>query len=213
MDARSDAELLSTWRSGDEEAGRALLVRCVRPLSRFFRNKVGAGPAMEDLIQRTMLVCLENADRLRQASSFRAYLFAIARNELVRHLRRGRGTLDTTLCSVHDLEPSQGTVLARREEERILLSALRRLPIDLQITIELFYWGGCSYAELAEILGVHRETIKSRLRRAKDLVRARMAEVAGGAELSEASIEQLDDWARALEDQVGGPGRSSDDER
>lgn len=202
MESRPDAELLAAWRSGDEEAGRALLVRHFRSLARFFRNKVGAGPGMEDLIQRTMLVCLENADRLREASSFRAYLFTIARNELYRHFRKGRSDLDTTLCSVHDLRPSAATVLARREEERILLSALRRLPLDLQVTVELYYWEGCSYAELAEILGVHRETIKSRLRRAKELVRARMAEVAGGAELSEASIEQLDDWARALRDQV-----------
>ncbi|MCB9718082.1 MAG: sigma-70 family RNA polymerase sigma factor [Myxococcales bacterium] len=196
MDPRSDAELLVAWRAGDEDSGRALLVRHFRPLTRFFRNKVDVG--VEDLIQRTMLVCLEHADRLRDASSFRAYLFTIARNELYRHLRRGRAELDLTLCSIHDLQPSQGTQLVRREEQRILLAALRRLPLELQVTVELYYWESCTYPELAEILGVHRETIKSRLRRAKELLRERIAEIEGGAELSEASIEQLEDWARAL---------------
>ena len=78
MDPRSDAELLVAWRAGDEDSGRALLVRHFRPLTRFFRNKVDIG--VEDLIQRTMLVCLEHADRLRDASSFRAYLFTTIRN-------------------------------------------------------------------------------------------------------------------------------------
>ncbi|MCH9684555.1 MAG: RNA polymerase sigma factor [Deltaproteobacteria bacterium] len=198
-----DATMLAAWRDGDEEAGRALLVRHFKALSRFFRNKATGG--VEDLIQRTMLVCLENADRLREASSFRAYLFTIARNELYRHYRRGRrDALDTSLHSVHDLQPSYATVLARREEERLLLTALRRLPIDLQVTVELFYWEGLTYAELGEVLGVHRETIKSRLRRAKDLLRASMAEAAERGEVSEASIELLDDWARGLRAPMGG---------
>lgn len=202
-----DTELLAAWKAGDEEAGRALLLRHFSGLCRFFRNK--AGDSVEDLIQRTMLVCLENAERLRDASSFRAYLFTIARNELYRHFRRGRrDAIDTSLHSVHDLQPSHGTVLARREEERILLASLRRLPIDLQVTIELFYWEGLSYPELAEVLEVHRETIKSRLRRAKDLLRHHMTQAEGG-ELSETSIELLDDWAQRLRGRMGGTGDES----
>lgn len=199
-----DAQLLAAWRAGDEDAGRKLLLRHFHGLCRFFRNK--AGDALEDLIQRTMLQCLENAERLRQATSFRAYLFTIARNELFAHLRRGRReALDTTLHSVHDLQPSHAAILARREEERHLLAALRRLPLDLQVTVELYYWEDLTYAELAEVLGVHRETIKSRLRRAKELLRERMAQAEGG-ELSETSIEQIEDWARALRIAVGRKG-------
>ncbi len=203
-----DEQLLTEWRGGNEEAGRELLVRHFRALSRFFRNKATGG--FEDLIQRTMLVCLENADRLREASSFRAYLFAIARNELYRHYRRGRrDALDTSLHTVDDLEPSAGTVMVRREEERLLLLALRRLPIDLQVTVELFYWEGLTYAELGEVLGVHRETVKSRLRRAKELLRQRMEEAAVRGQVSETSIELLDDWARNLRGPMSGDGDAS----
>lgn len=200
--ADDDGRLLARWRAGDEEAGRGLLMRHFRPLCRFFRNK--AGDSVEELIQRTMLACLENAEHLRQASSFRAYLFSIARNELYAHFRRvRRDALDVSLHSVHDLEPSCGTRIARKQEEARLLAALRRLPLELQVTLELYYWEGMRYAELAEVLGVHRETIKSRLRRAKELLRQFLAEPTAGEESMEASVEQLDDWAQALREQVG----------
>ncbi|MEM7152065.1 MAG: sigma-70 family RNA polymerase sigma factor [Myxococcota bacterium] len=201
-DSGDDARLLARWRAGDEQAGRALLMRHFRPLCRFFRNK--AGDSVEELIQRTMLACLENAQRLREATSFRAYLFSIARHELFAHFRRlRRDELDTSLHSVHDLQPSCGTVIARKQDEAQLLEALRRLPLELQVTLELYYWEGLRYAELAEVLGVHRETIKSRLRRAKELLRQTLAEP-GGGDWAEASAEQLDDWAQALREQVGG---------
>ena len=98
-------------------------------------------------------------------------------------------------------------MLAKREEDRILLAALRRLPLDLQVTIELYYWEGLSYAELAELLEVHRETIKSRLRRAKDLLRTEITAAMEGAELSDTSIERLDDWAQGLRRRLGHESR------
>jgi RNA polymerase sigma-70 factor (ECF subfamily) len=86
----SDRELLDAWREGDKDAARQLLDRHYGPLDRFFRNKVGAEAA--DLVQRTMLVCVESRDRFRGEASFRTDLFAIARNELRAHVRGlGRG--------------------------------------------------------------------------------------------------------------------------
>ena len=93
---------------------------------------------VDDLVQRTFLACLEAGDRLDDVRSFGAYLFGIARHELIQHLRRrGRGPED----SVDDLRDGGGSpsrVAAEKEEERLLLRALRRLPVDLQIAIELY---------------------------------------------------------------------------
>lgn len=171
----TDSELLERWRADDESAGRELLMRYFEGLVRFFRGKLDDG--IDDLIQRTMLLCLENADKLREAASFRAYVYAVARNELYRHLRtrmKAPIDFDANVTSVHVLGASPSGVLAQREEEHRLMTALRRIPVDLQVTLELYYWEDMTYAELGDILGIHRESVKSRLKRAKQLLREEM---------------------------------------
>lgn len=168
----SDAELLEAWRDGDASAGRALLARNFAGLNRFFANKVDRD--VQDLIQGTMLVCLQNFERLREASNFRAYLYTIARNELYRHLskRRAEGErIDFGVSSVHDLSPTPSQIVAEHRDDQVLLDALRRLPVDEQLALELFYWEDLTYPEIAEVLEVHRDTVKRRLQRARAKLR------------------------------------------
>jgi RNA polymerase sigma-70 factor (ECF subfamily) len=196
----TDAELLSRWRDGEEQAGRELLLRYFEGLMRFFRGKVTDG--VDDLIQRTMLLCLENADKLREAASSRAYVYAVARNELYRHLRdrmKEREAFDANVTSLNDVGLSPSRVAAQREDEERLLAAIRRIPVDYQVTLELYYWEGMTYLELADVLGIHRETVKSRLKRAKQLIREHM---------ESASLEDIERWARsALESRVASEKR------
>src|SRR5262245_60999657 len=85
MDGDEDLALLNRWRDGDRAAGEALFARHFDGLYRFFEHKTG-GDA-DDLTQRTFLACVRSRDQFRGASSFRTYLFAIARHELYAHLR------------------------------------------------------------------------------------------------------------------------------
>ena len=116
--------------------------------------------AVEDLAQRTFLACLEAADRIREDGSFRAYLFGIARKVLLQHfarVRRDGNPPDPAVASADALGASPSRVIAQREEQRLLLRALRKIPLDLQIAIELFYWEELSIAEIAARCGVSRE--------------------------------------------------------
>jgi RNA polymerase sigma-70 factor (ECF subfamily) len=199
---RSDLDLLAAWRGGDPGAGSELLRRHFDELLRFFLNKVDDG--VEDLLQRTMLACVESRDRFRGDSSFRTYLFRVARNEVYAHWRRRRSDrqhLDTGVSSVADLAASPSRVLAQRHEQRVLLEALRGIPLDFQIALELHYWEQLSTVELSEVLEIPQGTVKSRLRRGRELLHERMAAL--GVPLAEADqTGALDDWARSLRDQV-----------
>jgi DNA-directed RNA polymerase specialized sigma24 family protein len=88
-DDPDDAQLLERWRRGDAIAGNELFRRHYRSVARMFRNK--AGDALEDLVQRTFLACLERTDRIEDPARFRRYLLATARNELYRFFRDRRG--------------------------------------------------------------------------------------------------------------------------
>ena len=76
-----DTELLEAWRRGDREAGNLLVERYFVPVYRFFRNKVTGD--LDDLVQNTFLRCSQAKDDIRQHSSFRPYLFRVARNVLI----------------------------------------------------------------------------------------------------------------------------------
>ena len=124
----TDAELLGQWRAGDMVAGRALFERHYASVLGFFRNKVGADSA--DLVQETFAACVAGRDRIREDSGVRAYLFGIAHNVLKSHLRaryRGELVLDFEAISVRDLAPGPSEIVVRKNEERLLLEALRSI--------------------------------------------------------------------------------------
>lgn len=197
-----DAELLFAWRAGDADAGEALFSRHMPAIARFFRNKVNGD--IEDLIQRTFLGCLEGHERFQGEGSFRGYLFGIARNILLNHFRAGqrhKAPVDLDEVSLHDLSPTPSTAVVEKHEKRLLLDALRRLPLAHQLVIEFAYWEEMTLVEIAEALGVPVGTAATRLRRARQLLEAQMLALATSTELRASISSGFETWARGLRDQ------------
>jgi RNA polymerase sigma-70 factor (ECF subfamily) len=192
----ADIELLNAWRGGDRIAGNRLFERYFQQLYRFFWNKVSAP---EDLVQQTLMACLE--DQFRGESSFRTYVFQIAKNRLISHLRRARSApaeLDIAAHSVADLGDSPSFDIARRQEQTLLIRSLRRVPLESQLILELHYWEKLSGPEIAAIVDIPLGTVRSRLRRARELLQQQIEALATSPELSASTIGGLDTWAEAL---------------
>jgi RNA polymerase sigma factor (sigma-70 family) len=199
-----DRQLLDAWRGGDERAGEALFDRHFRSLHGFFRNKVG--PECEDLVQRVLLACVERRDGFEGKSTFRTWLFGVARVELLRFYReKGKLAAEVELptVSVHELDPSPSSILVGAQEERILLAALRRLPLDMQIAVELHYWEQMTATEIAEVLEVPAGTVKSRLRRAREQLEVEIAKLASDPRLRESTAMDMDRWAAGIREKLG----------
>jgi len=198
-DARSDYELLAAWRGGDDGAGNALLERHVATLYRFFANKVSDG--IEDLAQRTLLACVEARDRVDESRSFRAYLLGIARHHLMRHYRhayRNERADRLERASAEQIVGSPSRDLANKQERRVLLRALRTLPVETQIVLEMYYWEGMKVPEIAAALEEPLGTLKSRISRGRVLLREKIADVESDPVVVESTVTQLEDWARSL---------------
>lgn len=176
-------------------------------LYRFFRNKLGGD--IDDLIQRVFLACVESRDAFRKEASFRTYLFAVARNELHGHFRRERreARLDFGELSVEDLGPSPSQLVAHREEQRLLLRALRMIPLDYQIALELFYWEQLTGPELAAVLDIPEGTGRTRLRRARIALAERLTRLVNSPEALRSTTDDLDRWAASLRDCLAAEGR------
>ena len=177
MDA--DAELLARWRDGDRDAGEALFARHFEPLYRFFATKC-SDPA--DLTQATLLAIVAARGQFAGRSSFRTYLFAIARNELYDHLRarqRTRG-FDPEVSSVVNLGvtpvTSPATQLDRDDRHRRLCAVLCELPLEQQTLLELHYWEDLDAAALGEVFDAPPTTIRTRLHRARLALRERLGD-------------------------------------
>lgn len=195
----SDVELLRAWRAGDRRAGSELFARHFDTVRRFFVHKVQGH--VEDLVQRTFIACVEGRDRFRELSSFRTYLFAIAHNVLRSHLRdkrRDGEAADLEEVALADLEASPTSRIAARGQRRLLVEALRHIPVESQVILEMYYWEGVSGPELAAFLGVPLAATRSKLRRAKERLATEMERLAPEVRLLATDSPDLDAWASDL---------------
>ena len=193
-----DFERLEAWRAGDRAAGEALFQRHFERIRRFFANKSPAHT--EDLVQRTFLACVEARDRFRGASSFRTFVLAVARNVLRDFVRERQRDLSVSMATVTaaDLGPSPSSEVAAQEAAKELLLALRRIPLDLQIALELFYWEQLQSSEIAEVLEIPHGTVRSRLRRARDLLGQELEQLTQRPWDDKATIGSLESWVRDI---------------
>ena len=194
-----DFALLDAWAAGDHTAARELLCRHTGPLMRFFDRKLD-GP-IEDLVQDTLVACINGRHRFRREAGFRSYVFGVARNVLFAALRakhRAAGELDVESSCLADLAPSPSRVFDRKRERQVLLEALRQLPIESQVLLELYHWQNLSGPELAEALGIGERALRSRLHRATLALREAVATVAESPELLASSWADFEGWAQGL---------------
>jgi len=192
-----DISLLTRWRNGDNEAGQVLFERHFDAIYGFFETKCTADA--DELTQSTFLACMRARDQFRAESSFRTYLFTIARNELYRILRtrqRKDSKLDFELSSIAELVSTPGTRMARNQEHRQLLTALQHLPVEQQTLLELHYWEDMEIAQLAEVFDAPTATIRTRLHRARKALRDKIEGSAPQEVLQ--TLESMDMWAKGL---------------
>jgi RNA polymerase sigma factor (sigma-70 family) len=200
-----DAELYRAWRGGDAGAGRRLIERHYDGIARFFRSK--AGPSADDLVQRVFLVAADPRGGFRGESSFRTYLFGVARNVLFDHYRElgrdSRRDVDVSVSSVHDLFPGMSTMAAQRADLHVLYEALQRIPIDIQMTLELFYWEDLGVAELAVALDIPEGTVKSRLYRGRMLLEQAIAKVPASPDAQASVRAVFSEWVERMRKAIG----------
>jgi RNA polymerase sigma-70 factor, ECF subfamily len=203
-----DWQLLEAWRDGDGASGEALVRRHMAMLTRFFRNKVGNPEDVADLISDTMLACTRSKEHVRKTEAFRSFMFATATNMLRRHYRkkakREREVGDfAELCAGDSDDPrSLASLVSLKEESRLLVRALRRVPLEQQIVLELIYIESLTGAEIAELLEVPLPTVYTRLRRGREKLRAMVVELAQSGELATSTITGLGKWAARIREEI-----------
>jgi RNA polymerase sigma-70 factor (ECF subfamily) len=204
VSAPSDGELLAAWQAGDRRAGAGLFDRHFRAVARFARAKVWSEEEVDDVVQATFLACLEAPEQFRGEGSLRGYLLGIAWHKLQKlYGHKARSPVDVAEVSVHDLGPGPSTAVARRAEQRLLLAGLRRLPLQFQVVLELSFWEEMTAAAIGAALGEPEGTVRTRLRRAKELLAGQLKRLGAAPNLLESTVSDLEGWARSLRAELG----------
>ncbi|MCR9160578.1 MAG: RNA polymerase sigma factor [Nannocystaceae bacterium] len=199
---RADPDLLDAWRGGDTQAGDELLRKHFVSVYRFFDANLSnahSGGDAEDLTQKTFEACIAGRDRVR--TDFRAYLFGIARRQLMREWerRRARGEVVTpSQAGIRDVRTSPSAAVARLDVQQLFLRSLELLPLEFKAALELFYWEDRSIPEIAEELGIAKGTVKSRLFRGKAMLKDRLIALGIPAELRNSTVELIEQRSKEL---------------
>jgi RNA polymerase sigma-70 factor (ECF subfamily) len=192
-----DLDLLRRWREGDAEAGETLIRAQYPAIYKLVLGQVsGRTDLAADLTQSVFEVVLDKRDDVANVG---AYLRGIARRKVLGHFRRA-GSKDAVPEVSRLVESAMGMVscLAKAEDAQLLIRALRSLSIEDQEYLSWMYAEGLSQQEIAERVGLRRTQVNGRIDRARSRLRARLEELAAGAEQRSSVSMGFDTWVASL---------------
>lgn len=184
--ALEDGELVALARRGEAVAFREIMRRNNRHLFRAARGVLGDDAEAEDVVQEAYVRAFGGLASFRGDATLSTWLTRIALNEALGRLRRRRDTVELEAIEVAQ-EGGGARILmfpaaqaggdpegaaARREIRRLLEEAIDELPEAFRLVLVTRDVDGMSVGETAQILGIRPETVRTRLHRARRLLRA-----------------------------------------
>ena len=157
--------------TGAADAYGQLVERYRDPLFGFFLRAVDDREAAKDLVQSTFLHVHRARADFRAGEPFRPWVYTIATNLRREHFRRRRRKSETAYDPEQHPEPAVGPA-ASSASDRAVRRALAELGEDQRAVVELHWWGGFSFPEIAEMVGATTTAVKVRAHRAYGRLRA-----------------------------------------
>jgi RNA polymerase sigma-70 factor (ECF subfamily) len=168
--ALADEDLMHLVQRGDPRALEALYERHSTAAFSLAYRMLGTRAAAEDVVQEAFLSVWRSGGRYDRArGSVRTWTLGIVHNRAIDALRRTtvhdrRRAADETAAERLEAPENTEVEVARRDEARVVRSALESLPPEQGRVIELAYFGGFSHSEIAEMLDAPLGTVKGRMR-------------------------------------------------
>jgi len=187
----TDEVLMIRFQGGDRAAFALLLGRHKRPLYNFALRHVGSPPSAEEVVQDAFVRVIQSAADFKHEARFSTWLYAIARNLCIDHIRkralRRHSSLDEPKPGSDGDGPTLGERLpdARGDAERAavsgeirerVLAAVDELPEEQREVFLMREVANLPFKEIAGIVGTSENTIKSRMRYALERLQAALSE-------------------------------------
>lgn len=160
-----------------------------KDILRFCRMTAGNAQEGDDLYQDTMLILLEKLDCLEPVENIKSYALSVSirlwKNRKRKFARRLRLVPQESLEALTELgvQPAEGgdaspeEILIRQSQIRLVRQMVEQLPEKYRLPIQLYYSADLTVASIAQVLKLPENTVKSRLRRAKEKIRTSLEEM------------------------------------
>ena len=166
------AYLWTTWHFGvtQPQIFERLFRLYYSRLGSFIRRIVGQPQAIEEIVNDTMLTIWRSADRYEGKSKVDTWVFGIAYNKAMEHIRRHQRQTRNEV-TLDESDPSFPTIDRNDDAGQWVQQALRRLSPEQRALVELTYTFGYSYPEIAKIVECPPGTVKTRMFHARKLLK------------------------------------------
>jgi RNA polymerase sigma-70 factor (ECF subfamily) len=178
MEPENDGARMQRVLEGDDDAFREIVDRYKDPLVNYLTHLVRSRVRAEDIAQDAFVRLYRNAAQYRAQERLGPYLYRIATNVVITEARRQKrwGLLLPRLhASTNHTVPPPDASLVTEEIQRQVHAALEQLPVKYRAPLVLYEIEEWSYDAIATALDCRIGTIKSRISRARDLMRGHLA--------------------------------------
>lgn len=187
----TDEALMIRFQSGDRSAFALLVRRHQRPLYNFALRQLRSAPGAEEVVQDAFVRVVQNAADFKHEARFSTWVYTIARNlcidQLRKHALRRHPSLDEPKRAEEGEGPTLGeqTADGRADVERAtvageirerVLAAIDELPEEQREVFLMREVASLPFKEIAEVVGVPENTVKSRMRYALERLQAALSE-------------------------------------
>lgn len=165
MHTTSDEDLVKRVAGGDRLAMQTLFSRHQMRVFRFVLRMVRDESVAEDMISEVFLDLWRQADRFEARSSVSTWLLAIARNKALSALRKRReASLEEGVAeAIEDDADDPAVILQKQDKGAAMRACIDRLSVEHREVIDLVYYHETSVEEVAHIVGIPENTVKTRL--------------------------------------------------
>ncbi len=174
----TDDALMQLVRDGDENAFSEIVDRYKDSLVNYLTHLVRSRDRAEEIAQDSFVRLYRSAANYREREKLGPYLFRIATNLTVTEIRRERRwnlLLPRFKASSTASIPSPDANLITDEIQQQVAAALEKLPLKYRAPLVLYEIEEWSYEEIAAALSLRNGTVKSRISRARELMRRQLA--------------------------------------
>jgi RNA polymerase sigma-70 factor (ECF subfamily) len=168
----TDEQLVAQVQEGDVLAFETLVKRYQRKLYGFVQHMVKNPLATDDIVQESFINLYKTIDRVDTKKKLSSYVFAIARNTTISHIRKYKKEIPLDEVLLSDEEEKIYASIAAAEQSRTITHALDQIASAYKKVIQLYYFDDLSYEQISKKLHVPVNTVRTHLRRGKEALKA-----------------------------------------